>query len=77
MHRTQIMIEDEQYVLLREQAMREGKSIGSLIRGFVAHGINSSKRRRDGVSLRSLKGVFSELGLRGSDHDRHLYGEER
>ena len=32
MHRTQILLEDEQYELLRKESARTGKSIGELVR---------------------------------------------
>jgi len=76
-HRTQIMLEEDQYVLLREQARREGKSLGELVRGLVVLGMASSaKTMRRGASLRSLKGMFRKPGVKGSDHDLHLYGAE-
>jgi hypothetical protein len=35
MHRTQILLEDEQYELLRSESARTGKSIGELVRTAV------------------------------------------
>ena len=39
MHRTQIMLEDSQYLTLRERARLEGKSMGQLIRELVDRGL--------------------------------------
>ena len=35
MHRTQILLEDEQYALLKSESARTGKSIGQLVRTAV------------------------------------------
>ena len=77
MHRTQIMLDEDQYQALREQARRLGKSMGQLIRELVAAGLKTTVtdagRRR---SLRSFKGMFSKRDVAGRDHNRHLYGTE-
>ena len=79
MQRTQIMLREAQYQALREQARLDRKSMGELIRDFVDLGLSTPKakaaQRRTGLC--NLKGLFSKPGLRGRDHDRHLYGESR
>ena len=79
MQRTQIMLKETQYQALREQARLDRKSMGELIRDFVDLGLSAPKAkvasRQTGLS--SLKGLFRKPGLRGRDHDRHLYGESR
>ena len=77
MHRTQIMLEDSQYDALREEARRKGKSLGQLVRECVARGIESPRGKSPDATLRSLKGMFRKPRVRGRDHDRYLYGENR
>lgn len=45
MHRTQILLEDEQYELLKDEAARTGRSIGELVRKAVAEKYGASARR--------------------------------
>ena len=77
MHRTQILLEDAHYEALREQARREGKSIGQLIRQSVnlAMEVTRGKPKNVQKSLASLKGMFHKPGIRGRDHNRLLYGD--
>ena len=77
MHRTQVLLEKAQYQALREEARRAGKSLGQLVRDYVALGLESGGKttRSRRVALRRLRGMFRKRGLRGRDHDRHLYGE--
>ena len=75
MHRTQILLEDEQYGELREQARRAGTSLGALIRGLVDDHLKSPKGKlsQQRAALRRLKGAFRGKPLSGRDHDRDLY----
>ncbi len=46
MHRTQILLEEQQYVLLRNRAQREGVSLGEPIRSLIDIGLQASKQPR-------------------------------
>jgi hypothetical protein len=46
MHRTQILLEEEQYELLRKESARTGKSIGELVRTAVDDKYKDAERRR-------------------------------
>jgi len=74
MHRTQILLEETQYLALRERARREGKSIGQLIREFVDLGLSGARGKgiHDRASLQELAGLFGD-GMDPRDHDRVLY----
>ena len=45
MHRTQILLEDEQYELLKKESVRTGKSIGELVRSAVDKQYSDADRR--------------------------------
>lgn len=45
MHRTQILLEDEQYELLKRESARSGKSIGELVRTAVSDKYGEAERR--------------------------------
>jgi hypothetical protein len=79
MHRTQVLLEETQYQALIEQARREGKSMGELVREFVSIGLASPRKevKPHRHSLSSLKGMVCEPGVTGRDHDRYLYGEDK
>jgi len=79
MHRTQVLLEEKQYIDLRQAARSLGKSMGELIRDFVTLGLADrlaakGKRR---YRLADLDGIINAPGLKGAEHDRILYGEER
>ena len=75
MHRTQIMLETDQYQALRERARRAGKSMGLVIREILDEGLKSSSpRKRARTRLKSLKGFFDDASVQGRHHDDVLYG---
>ena len=75
MHRTQVLLEEEQYQALRARARRDGTSMGQLVRELVAAGLEATDRRpRPRSRLKDSKGMFRAPGVRGRDHDEHLYG---
>jgi hypothetical protein len=77
MHRTQIMLDNTQYIALRDAARRTGKSMGEIIRQFVEHGLRSHHtKRRSGSPLKALRGIVSSPSLASQDHDDVLYGED-
>jgi plasmid stability protein len=74
MHRTQIMLEDDQYQALREHARRAGRSMGDLIREMLTAGLSGPASSRKTRRLAAVRGLFHQPGVRGRDHDRYLYG---
>lgn len=76
MHRTQITLEDTQYLSLREQARRSGKSMGQLIREMLDRelGPRPPSRRQGATGLKKLRGILEDPGFGGEDHDEVLCG---
>ena len=62
MHRTQITLEDSQYVTLRERARRTGKSMGQLIREMLNQELEAKPKVRKGHAsgLAKLAGVLND-----------------
>jgi hypothetical protein len=74
MHRTQILLEDEQYELLRKESARTGKSIGELVRTAVdKHYRNLSD---DDYRRRLRKALRESAGSAHPDDFDGLSGEE-
>ncbi|MGH9212788.1 MAG: ribbon-helix-helix protein, CopG family [Acidimicrobiales bacterium] len=59
MHRTQIMLTDEQYVLLKQKAKRSGRSIADLIRSAVAE-VYDLREERVRKALRDSFGAWKD-----------------
>ena len=78
MHRTQIMLEEDQYEVLRERARQDGKSLGQVIRELLRTGleVTGADREASGNGLRTLRGVFNAPGDAGRYHDHYLYGAD-
>jgi hypothetical protein len=75
MHRTQILLEEDQYETLCARARQEGQSIGAMVRELLGDAFASGRRAKaNGSALRDLKGLFRKPGLRGRRHDEYLYG---
>lgn len=74
MHRTQLLLEDWQYELLRQRAEREQKSLSRLVRELLDQALNSKKKKH---SVRELAGIGSDPGFSVRDHDQVLYGDPR
>jgi hypothetical protein len=74
MHRTQILLEDEQYQRLRTESARTGKSIGELVRTAVdkQYGRLSDDEYRE----RLRKAVRESAGAAHPDDFDGLSGEE-
>ncbi len=70
MHRTQILLEDEQYERLRDESARTGRSIGELVR----LAIDRSLRRPDPEELR--RAIQDSCGAADNDDFDGLTGEE-
>ncbi len=74
MHRTQILLEDEQYELLKTESARTGKSIGELVRTAVD---DKYKHLGDDDYRRRLRQAFRDAaGTAHPDDFDGLSGEE-
>lgn len=81
--RTQILLEDEHYHYLKEQALREGASISCVVREMIGEAIQM--RQRDEAAARVQEDPFDALlGKYASGHsdtsaraDEILYGREK
>jgi hypothetical protein len=79
MHRTQVLLEEEQYARLREESERTGRSIGDLVREAVV--------ARYGVSREAIHAAFDGAfgiaedsdfdGLDGSEYVEQTRGAWR
>lgn len=76
MHRTQIMLEQEDYEAIREEASRTGRSMGQVVRDYVKTGLRGKARRERAAApgLKDIKGLFSDRECAGRNHDDVLYG---
>lgn len=71
MHRTQLLLEDKQYELLKQRATEEGKSLSRLLREIIDQVLDGKKKRH---SFRELAGIAKGPGgFSGRDHDKILY----
>ena len=76
MHRTQLLIEDWQYEVLRGRAEREGRSISGLVRDILRASLASpdpASRKR----LETIEGIGEDAAVYGEEHDRYLYADNR
>ena len=76
MHRTQIMLEEHQYHALLQEARRENKSMGALVRELLDQGLQTVAARSREWTLREAKGIFSSPESEGREHDDYLYEGE-
>ena len=77
MHRTQILLEEWQYEMLRAKAEREGRSMSEILRDVLGAALGGKRRPSDQRALDSLAGIVNEPGASGRDHDEVLYGPRR
>ena len=75
MHRTQIILEDWQYQVLRAKAEREGRSMSDLIREILHAALSRPPRQKN--RLDAIEGVGEDAATYGRDHDQYLYGENK
>jgi hypothetical protein len=75
MHRTQILLEERQYEMLKTLAEREGRSLSSLVRDAVSAFLGK-RTRRDATRLSDIAGIGEDRHASGRDHDDILYGPE-
>lgn len=72
MTRTQISLEDKQYLYLKREAAAGGTSLSAVIRGLIDS--RMCAQSAEGPRLEDITGFFSSGGLEGVDHDHYLYG---
>ena len=75
MHRTQILLDDWQYEMLKTMAEREGSSLSSLIRDAVTAFLG--RKARPTTRLAEITGIGDDAAVAGRDHDDVLYGPRR
>lgn len=66
-HRTQIILEDEQYRLLKAEAARTGASLGALVRAAVddRFGRSTGDQREALAALKDSAGAWADLAVEG------------
>jgi len=74
MHRTQVILEDWQYQVLRARSEQEGRSISDLVREALATTLAQPPERNS--RLQEIEGIGEDLATYGEDHDRALYGDK-
>lgn len=72
MHRTQIILEDWQYQVLRAKAEQEGRSMSELVREILHAALRTPSPQHS--RLGEMEGVGEDAATCGRDHDRYLYG---
>jgi hypothetical protein len=74
MHRSQIMLEEEQYRFLADEARRKGKSISALLREWIDQRIQARHRLPlEHDPLWDMVGIaHGGPGRISEDHDRYL-----
>ena len=75
MHRTQIILEDWQYQVLRAKAEQEGRSMSELVREILRTALSQPSRKKN--RLNEIEGVGEDTTAYGRDHDRFLYGKNK
>lgn len=79
MHRTQVMLEESQYVALRERARRSGKSMGEIIRELLSReaSLGPGRTLKESEGLFALEGALNDGAMAAKDHDTILYGRRK
>lgn len=75
MHRTQIILDDWQYQVLRAKADQEGRSMSDLVREILRAALKQPPRKNS--RLDEISGIGEDAATYGRDHDQFLYGEDR
>ena len=76
MHRTQILLDEQQYEMLKSLAEREGRSLSSLIRDAV-DALLKRRAKSPATKLAEITGIGDDPDTRGRDHDDVLYRSRR
>ncbi len=79
MHRTQVMLEESQYVALRERARRSGKSMGELIRELLGQedASRASRMVKESEGLYAIEGSLRDGKRTAIEHDSILCGKRK
>jgi hypothetical protein len=75
MHRTQILLDEEQYQMMKTLAERDGCSLSRLVRDAVAAYLG--RRAKPSTRLAEIAGIGDDPDTRGRDHDDILYRPQR
>lgn len=76
MHRTQILLEEQQYRFLQAVAKRSGKSMSAILRDVVNMHMREQPHADD--SLWDIVGMADgDEGTTARDHDKYLYRGKR
>ena len=70
MHRTQVLLEQWQYDVLRARAEREGRSMSDLVREILHKALNPETGKR---RLTDIEGIGEDTQTTGRKHDQALY----
>jgi len=70
MTRTQITLEEDEYLFLKAQAAERGTSLSSVIRGLVR--ARMSDAAQPAAHIWDLAGLVPDSDFTGKDHDRIL-----
>ena len=76
MHRTQILLDERQYEMMKTIAEREGRSLSSLIRDAVSAFLGR-RATQFPATLAEITGIGDDPDARGRDHDDVLYRPRR
>jgi plasmid stability protein len=77
MHRTQVLLEEWQYEMLKARAERESRSIGEIVREILGRALSQPRVPETQRGLSAIAGIVNEPGLSGRDHDDAIYGPKR
>ena len=72
-HRTQILLDPEQYHLLKSLSRREGLSLGAILRRFIDEK-NYALMSRHKDPLAKLIGSFRDSECTSENYEEFLYG---
>ena len=70
LHRTQVLLEDWQFLRLQKRAAQAGTSVAALLRAMVDEALGGPPSKK---GLDRILGIGS-ADLSGRDHDEELYG---
>lgn len=76
MHRTQILLDDWQYEMMKTLAERRGCSLSSLVRDAVRDFLEG-RAGPSSTKLAEIAGAGDDPDCRGRDHDDLLYRPRR
>ena len=73
MTRTQITLEEDEYLFLKTQAAQRGASLSSVVRGLVRERMSAEHHKP--LHIWELAGILADCeydGVSGADHDKLL-----